>query len=185
VCLGMPRIEEYRDPRAQEKCDGLDGRMMRLGVGIEDDVYLDAPLVRADQGPRQPRRIQEIGLHQNSLLGAPDALDDRVRRPTVGTEIDGPRGLLWAVARRSGRSAEPPIQPAHGKQADGDQPPPRPYRHHCASDMPCDRRPSRLRSRTATALSWGWTSVRSKAIPARPGVSVSRPRLAHRCALEE
>jgi hypothetical protein len=104
---------------------------------------------------------------------------------TVGAEIDGPRGVPWAVARRSMRPTAPPVQPAHGKQADGDQPPPWPYRYHPASDMPCGRRPTRLRSRTARALSWGWTSVRSKAIPARPGVSVSRPRRRHRCALEE
>jgi hypothetical protein len=34
--------------------------MMRLGGGIEDDMHLNAPLVRAHQRPRQPRRIQDI-----------------------------------------------------------------------------------------------------------------------------
>jgi hypothetical protein len=71
----MLRIEGDRDPRRHQACDGRDGGMMRLRGGIEDDV---------DQRPRQLRRIQEIGLHQNAPLGAPDTLEDRVRRTAVG-----------------------------------------------------------------------------------------------------
>jgi hypothetical protein len=38
VCPGMLRIEGHCDPSPQEQCDGLDGRVMRLRVDIEDHV---------------------------------------------------------------------------------------------------------------------------------------------------
>ena len=89
----MPLIEGDSDPRPHEECDGRDRGIMRLSVGIKDDLYLYAPLVGAHKRPSQSRRIQEIGLHQNGLLGAPDAIEDCVSRTAVGTEIDSPRGF--------------------------------------------------------------------------------------------
>jgi hypothetical protein len=58
--LGMPRIEGDRDPSRHQACNGRDGGMMRLCVGIEEDMDLDAPLMGTHQLPRQPRRIQDI-----------------------------------------------------------------------------------------------------------------------------
>jgi hypothetical protein len=69
------------------------GGIMRLHMGIENDVDLDAPSVGAHQRSRQPGRIQKIGLYQNGLLSVSDDLDDRVSRPAIGTEIDHPRRL--------------------------------------------------------------------------------------------
>ena len=66
-------IKGDSDPRPHQECDGLDRGIMRLGVGIQDDVHLHAPLVGAHKRPSQPRRIQEIGVHQDGLLGAADA----------------------------------------------------------------------------------------------------------------
>jgi len=60
VCPCMAIIEEYRHASRHEEGDGRDRGMMRLRVGIEDDVDLDTPLMGAHQRPSQPRRVQEI-----------------------------------------------------------------------------------------------------------------------------
>ena len=65
----MVIIKGNCDPRPHQECDGRDWGIMHLGVGIQDDVHLHAPLVGAHKCPSQPRRIQEIGLHQDAMLG--------------------------------------------------------------------------------------------------------------------
>jgi hypothetical protein len=93
VCPFMLIIKGDREPRAHEERDGLDRGIMRLGVGIQYDVHLYAPLVGTHKRPSQSHRIEEVGLHQDGLLGAPDALKDCANRTAVGAEIDGPPGF--------------------------------------------------------------------------------------------
>jgi len=57
VCPGVPPIEGDRNPCRHQACDGWDGGMVRLCVGIEEDMDVDAPVVGVYQRPGQPRRV--------------------------------------------------------------------------------------------------------------------------------
>jgi hypothetical protein len=59
----MLLIEGYREARRDEEFNGWNGRVMRLGIGIQDDVYLDAPSVGSDERASQSLRMQQMRLH--------------------------------------------------------------------------------------------------------------------------
>jgi AhpD family alkylhydroperoxidase len=105
--MGQPQFDQAGCSPASPGTGGG----MRLRVGVEDDADLDAPLVGAHQRPGQSRRMQDVGLQQDGILGTPDAPDDRVSRAAVGAEIDCPREFPGGVASWSTRPAEPPVQP--------------------------------------------------------------------------
>jgi hypothetical protein len=109
VCPFMFIIEGDCDSRSHEDRDGRDRGVMRLSVGVQDDVYLYTPLMGTHKRPRQLRRMEEIRLHQDGVLGASDAIEDRLSCTAVGAEIDRPRGFPWAMASRSVRLTEAPM----------------------------------------------------------------------------
>jgi hypothetical protein len=145
MCPFMLIIKGDSDSRSHKERDGRDRGIMHLSVGVQDDVHLDAPLVGAHKRPSQSRRMEEIRLHQDGVLGAADALQNCASRTAVGAEIDRSRGVPWAVASRSVRPTEPPIQPTEETQTATNQPPPGPYWHPCPSEAP--------RYSTSTSLS--------------------------------